>query len=688
LRIEHLFDRLPTVAARDIRWQVDGNEEATQQALFDVPEREIGTGEFRGLEFLHVRARTIINAVSPKSPVPFRYTINAYRGCSHACSYCVAGDTPILMGDGRTKPLSEVRPGDRVYGTERSGLYRRYVTTEVLDHWSTTKPAYRVTLEDETQLIASGDHRFLSDRGWKHVLGTEWGPMCRPHLTVNNKLAGTGQFAASPAHDAEYRRGYLCGMIRGDGSIGHYSYAPRPGRSRDDVHRFRLALVDLEALRRSREYLADEDISTKEFAFHEAVGQQKSLRAIRTSARDSVHSIERLIQWPWSPTDQWRKGFLAGIFDAEGGYNNGILRIFNADRAIIDKTTSCLDRFGFRCTVEQPAQGKRVMAVRIVGGLREHLRFFHTVDPAITRKRAIEGTALKGRNRPRVVSIESLNAELPMYDITTGTGDFIANGVVSHNCFARPTHEYLNLDPAADFDRVIVVKVNAVEKLRAELAPRRWRGDHIAMGTNTDPYQRAEGKYRLTQGIIEVLGEARNPFSILTKGTLVLRDLDRLVDAARRTTVELCFSIGTLDEDVWRATEPGTPHPRKRVEAVAKLNAVGIPCGVLVAPILPGLSDRREQLDEVVRACVDAGAPSISPVLLHLRPGVKEHYLGWLADAHPELLERHQRLYPGSYAPARERERVTQLVRDLVADHRTTGDTSAPPRLSSRFDPP
>jgi len=254
-------------------------------------------------------------------------------------------------------------------------------------------------------------------------------------------------------------------------------------------------------------------------------------------------------------------------------------------------------------------------------------------------------------------------------------------------CFARPTHEYLNLDPAIDFDRVIVVKVNAVEKLRAELAPRRWEGHHIAMGTNTDPYQRAEGKYRLTQGIIEVLGEARNPFSILTKGTLVLRDLDRLVEAARRTHVELCFSIGTLDEEVWRATEPGTPHPRKRVEAVARLNEAGIPCGVLVAPILPGLSDGREQLDDVVRACVDAGAPSISPVLLHLRPGVKEHYLGWLANAQPELLERHKRLYPGSYATARERDRVTQLVRDLVAQHRGTTAANTAPRLSSRFDP-
>jgi DNA repair photolyase len=252
-------------------------------------------------------------------------------------------------------------------------------------------------------------------------------------------------------------------------------------------------------------------------------------------------------------------------------------------------------------------------------------------------------------------------------------------------CFARPTHEYLNLDPATDFDRVIVVKVNAVERLRAELAPRRWHGEHIAMGTNTDPYQRAEGKYRLTQGIIEVLGQTRNPFSILTKGTLVLRDLDRLVEAARRTHVELCFSIGTLDEDVWRATEPGTPHPRKRVEAVARLNEAGVPCGVLVAPILPGLSDSPEQLDEVVRACVDADARSISPVLLHLRPGVKEHYLGWLAEARPELLERHQRLYRGSYAPARERERITQLVRDLVTRHRK-GRAARAPRMSSRFD--
>jgi DNA repair photolyase len=230
-------------------------------------------------------------------------------------------------------------------------------------------------------------------------------------------------------------------------------------------------------------------------------------------------------------------------------------------------------------------------------------------------------------------------------------------------CFARPTHEYLDMNSGDDFDRRIVVKVNAVERLRAELRSPRWRGDHIAMGTNTDPYQRCEGKYRLTRGVIEVLAEAANPFSILTKSTLVLRDLDLLADAARRTEVRANLSIGTLDEGVWRATEPGTPHPRRRVEAVARLNQAGVPCGVLIAPVLPGLSDRPEQLAEVARACAEAGAVSVSTVLLHLRPGVREHYLGWLAGARPDLLDRYRHLYRGSYAPKAAQQEVAATVR-------------------------
>jgi DNA repair photolyase len=234
-------------------------------------------------------------------------------------------------------------------------------------------------------------------------------------------------------------------------------------------------------------------------------------------------------------------------------------------------------------------------------------------------------------------------------------------------CFARPTHDYLGLGIGRDFEQKIVVKINAVERLRAELAAPKWQGDLIAMGTNTDPYQPAEGKYHLTQGIIGVLAEAENPFSILTKSTLVLRDLERLVAASKRTSVRLDFSIGSLDREVWRSTEPGTPPPERRMDAVRRLNEAGIPCGVLVAPILPGLSDRDEQITAVVQAAVDAGARSVTGIPLHLRPGVKEHYLSWLAEAHPSLVERHEGLFArGAYQPKAERERIARLVRGVV----------------------
>jgi DNA repair photolyase len=237
-------------------------------------------------------------------------------------------------------------------------------------------------------------------------------------------------------------------------------------------------------------------------------------------------------------------------------------------------------------------------------------------------------------------------------------------------CFARPSHTYLDLDADRDFERRIVVKVNAVSLLQAELDPRRWPGELIAMGTNTDPYQRAEGKYRLTRGIVEVLAERANPFSILTKSTLVLRDLSLLAEAAKRTSVRVNVSIGTLDEAVWRATEPGTPHPRRRVRAVEQLNAAGVPCGVLVAPVLPDLSDGPEQLDAVVGACVAAGARSISTVLLHLRPGVKEVFLARLAETHPELADSYRRRYRDRvYAPRADQQALDGLVRDLVRQH-------------------
>jgi len=214
-------------------------------------------------------------------------------------------------------------------------------------------------------------------------------------------------------------------------------------------------------------------------------------------------------------------------------------------------------------------------------------------------------------------------------------------------CFARPTHEFLGLNTGTDFDSEIVVKTNAVELARAETAPGRWAGELIAMGTNTDPYQPAEGKYRLTRGLVQVLVERRNPFSLLTKSTLSLRDIDLFADAARQFDISVNFSIGTLDPEVWRLTEPGTPHPQRRVEAVAKLTAAGVPSGVLIAPLLPGISDHPDQVAAVRRACQEAGAVSASTIKLHLRPGVREHFMGWLGTNRPDLTERYEKLYRG-----------------------------------------
>src|SRR5712691_1019761 len=271
----------PVLQESRVRWDnlrltTDQQPPGMSLPLFEqgAVERTFDTPEFRGITFYEVRARSIINRVPEASRVTFRWTINPYRGCSHACVYCLEGHTPILMADGRTKPLAEVETGEAVYGTIREGVYRRLTVARVLAHWSTVNPAYRISLEDGTELIASGDHRFLTDRGWKHVTGREQGALRRPHLTVNNKLMGSGRFASAPRDTPDYRRGYLCGMIRGDGHLGSYTY-PRPGRVRCDVHRFRLALVDLEALRRSRSYLMDAGVATTEFVFQEAIGQRK-----------------------------------------------------------------------------------------------------------------------------------------------------------------------------------------------------------------------------------------------------------------------------------------------------------------------------------------------------------------------------------------------------------------------------
>jgi DNA repair photolyase len=621
---------------------------------FDAPEA-------LDTRFYEVRAKSALNRVPEKSRMPFRWTINPYRGCTHSCAYCLGPETPILMADGRTKSLAQLAVGDQIVGTEVRGRYRRYVTTEVLAHWSTIKPAYRIALEDGTELIASGDHRFLTNRGWKFVTGAYGGPQQRPHLTTHNELLGTGGFAEPPEWSSDYKRGYLCGMLRGDGHIGSSTYLRADGTERRS-HRFRLALADWEALRRARVFLLDGSVYTEGSIFSMGGGGHRAMLAIATTAERRIARIEELIRWPLSPSDDWRRGFLAGIFDAEGTCGKQALRIANEDRLILDWTAACLSHFRFD-NVEESASPSGCRTIRVRGGLRERLRFFHLTDPAITRKRTVQGIALKSDAKTRVTSIEPLGMAMRLYDITTGTGDFIANGVVSHNCFARPTHTYLGFNAGRDFEKEIVVKVNAPEVLRVELARPSWKGEHIAMGTNTDPYQWVEGRYKLMRGIWEAIRDARNESSILTKSPLLLRDLDLMKEIAEVAPISANLSVPTIDEKAWRASEPHTPNPRARLEAVAELSRAGIPTGVLVAPLMPGINDDPRQVEEILELAAQAGARSISGITLHLRGEVRGVFMDWLRSYRPDLVDYYEELYArGAYAPRAEQERLSGLV--------------------------
>jgi len=403
--------------------------------------------------------------------VGFDSSVNPYRGCEHGCVYCLDGRTPILMGDGSARPIARLKPGDEIYGTVRRGFYRRYVRTHVSDHWSTEKPAYRITLADGTGVVASGDHRFLTYRGWKHVTGTDQGAGRRPHLTLNDRLLGFGG------------------------------------------------------------------------------------------------------------TD------------------------------------------------------------------------------AIRRKRNIEGAALKTGADLRVVSIEPVGRRT-LFDISTATGDFIANGVVSHNCYARPNHEYLGLSAGLDFETKIFVKEDAPELLRRELASPKWRPQVLLMSGVTDPYQPAEKRLCLTRGALQLLAECRHPCTLVTKNALVERDLDLLAQMAQQRLVQVFVSINSLDNRLAAKLEPRASAPHRRLRCIEKLASAGVPVGVLVAPIIPALNDR--DMESVLERAARAGARCAGYTTLRLPWELKSLFREWLQLHAPQRADHVMSL-------------VSQLHggRDYDADFRT-----------------
>jgi DNA repair photolyase len=605
-----------------VRWDSqrvgDETDPDGQQTLPGLPGlmRSVRTPEFANTVFHEVRAKSVLNRVPGQSRLPFQWTVNPYRGCSHGCRYCLAGDTPVLMADGRTKPIADLRVGDRIYGTELVDGRRRYVTTRVLAHWTTVKPAFRLTLRDGTQLIASGEHRFLTDQGWRHVAGGACGNR-RQVIQPGDRLVGTGRFALAPKGGFEYRCGYLAGVAAGYGEP-----------------------VDPRVLARAREYLNGDD------------------------------AISLPIEHPAVPSEEWHKGFLAGVFDVDGDFSHGRMRVGRTGRTALPIVAEALRRHGFEYVLEDVGGRTGLYRMRVAGTLAEHLRFLHTTDPAHTSTGELSGIVLRSGTRLTVATIEPLDLDLTLYDITTGTGDFIANGVISHNCFARQTHTYLDMDAGADFDSQIVVKVNAPEVLAGQLRAPRWTREPVAMGTNTDPYQRAEGRYRLMPGIIRALADSGTPFSILTKGTVLSRDLPLLSAVGKDVPVGLGVSIALVDKELQRSLEPGTASPQARLELVRKAVEAGLPCGVFVAPVLPHLTDSVEQLDALLAAIAETGASGVTVLPLHLRKGAREWFAAWLAREHPRLVPAYRRIYgKGSNADVGYRRWLGTRVGPLLRRH-------------------
>ena len=279
--------------------------------------------------------------------------------------------------------------------------------------------------------------------------------------------------------------------------------------------------------------------------------------------------------------------------------------------------------------------------------------------PAISRKRSIEGIAIKSAREAGSRLDRAIGSREEMFDITHGHRRFHRQRGRQPQLLRPPTHTYLDMNAGRDFEREIIVKVNVPELVRAELARPTWRRELVALGTNTDPYQWVESRYRMMPEIIAALEEADTPISVLTKSPLVMRDVELYERMAKRLPVSVNLSIPTLDPEVWRATEPHTPSPEARLEAVAELRRRGIDSGVLIAPLMPGINDSPEQVQPIVDRAREAGATFLGGVALHLRDEVRDVFFGWLESKRPDLIPKYEQLYSDraylrpSPAPAR-----------------------------------
>lgn len=575
--------------------------------------------------YLRDPSRTLL-ARNDSPDVGFDVSLNPYRGCEHGCSYCLSPDTRILHADMRWRPIGETRPGDRLVGFDErppsAGRPRKMRLARVLGVWWSRKPTIRLVTR-HSDVVTTADHRWLQaqDFRWSRTDRLRAGQPLR-HLPIGE---------SSPPLGEDYRAGYLTGLTLGDG-VFRYQRGWRSEKGFPAAY-WRVALEDREPLERCVEFLAGFGIQVPLRPCDPGPRSQTRMQKVETRSLRTLALLADILGTE-RPSEGYRRGFLAGFFDAEG-HSGTSLRLSQVDVRVLERFARYAASLGFDFVLEP--RMPNASTLRLIGSLAERMRFFGSVRPAITSKI----TSVFGRTPP--TGPEPIEALEPgprrdVVDIQTTTGTFYAEGLATHNCYARPSHEYLGFSSGLDFETRILVKQDAPDLLRRELSAPRWRPRVVGMSGVTDPYQPVERRLRLTRRCLRVFADFRNPVQLITKNALVARDADLLAELAGWNGASVAVSITTLDPDLHRRMEPRASHPEQRLRAIEALAAAGVPVGVMAAPVIPGLTDH--ELPAILAGARAAGACFAGHIVLRLPRNVKALFSAWLERHHPDRKEK------------------------------------------------
>lgn len=508
-------------------------------------------------------------------------------GCQHDCKYCVSPDTQILMFDGSILPISEVDVGEAIYGIVEGDTYKTFTKSVVLAKSTTKQKAYKITLSNGTELICSGNHQWLTNRGWKFTVGDMSGESRRPYITTKNQLLGFYSLHGLEYYTDtdDYKLGYLRGVILGDANLAEYHYGARDYRGSDDQYHFRLALKNELITEQVRAYLSIFGVDTDCFEFpmvDRSTKETYSVTAIRTQKRENYDRIKKLISK--RNTEEFKRGFLAGIYDAEGTNDILIRRIHNSNLEIIADIEDALTTFGFEYTFDKDSEAVNVTVktIRLVGGLSESLRFNHVTQCLVTCEDGVlSNIKLKSfkSSELKIVSIEEYADEMELVDITTTTRNFIANGVVSHNCYAKSLLDFRGLwNPTTP-------SVADIEKIRKKIASIAKKGEikTVRLGGMTDCFQPLEKIQRVTYETIKALNEARISYLIVTKSDMVADD--EYIAILDKDLAHIQITVTTTNDELSKTYEKAVV-PSRRIKAIEKLQKEGFDVALRLSPFI------------------------------------------------------------------------------------------------------